>query len=154
GMGCEGAMRVLLQPLSSANGYQPFATFATVLETLLPLTYATVVRSSDPRWPVGKTLFARDACPDDAGAAMIAECETPATRCVERRTASGDLSFFVDTIAPPPRLLLLGGGPDSIPVVEQAVRLGWSVTVIDHRPAYASAERFPRARVLMARPDE
>jgi xanthine/CO dehydrogenase XdhC/CoxF family maturation factor len=42
-----------------------------------------------------------------------------------------------------------------LPVVEFGATLGWRMTVADHRPAYADAIRFPRARrVLLARPDE
>jgi len=36
-------------------------------------------------------------------------------------------------VRPLPRLLLLGAGPDAVPVVEFADRLGWRVTVLDHR---------------------
>jgi xanthine dehydrogenase accessory factor len=57
-------------------------------------------------------------------------------------------------LALPPRLLLLGGGPDAQPLVDFAGRLSWQVTVYDHRPAYAHAERFPQAaQVLLGRPE-
>ncbi len=55
----------------------------------------------------------------------------------------------------PPRVLLLGAGPDTLPIVDFAARLGWKVTLVDHRPAYAQAARFPSAeRVVLTRPDE
>jgi xanthine/CO dehydrogenase XdhC/CoxF family maturation factor len=48
-----------------------------------------------------------------------------------------------------PRVLLVGAGPDALPVAELSVFMGWSLTVIDHRPHYAQPERFPGAeRVL------
>jgi xanthine/CO dehydrogenase XdhC/CoxF family maturation factor len=47
------------------------------------------------------------------------------------------------------RLLVCGAGNDAIPVVRLAAMAGWLVTVVDHRPSFASAERFPDAeRVL------
>jgi molybdenum cofactor cytidylyltransferase len=50
-------------------------------------------------------------------------------------------------------VLLIGGGPDALPVVELGATLGWRMTVVDHRPAYADKLRFPRARrVLLATP--
>ena len=53
------------------------------------------------------------------------------------------------------RLLLLGAGPDALPVVDFAARLQWRVTVVDHRSAYAVPSHFPSAeRVLLARPEE
>src|SRR6202043_1687149 len=49
--------------------------------------------------------------------------------------------------APPPHILICGAGPDAQPVTTAALALGWRVTVVDHRPAYALAERFPGATV-------
>jgi xanthine dehydrogenase accessory factor len=47
------------------------------------------------------------------------------------------------------RLLVCGAGADAIPVVRLAAMTGWLVTVVDHRPSFAIAERFPDAeRVL------
>ncbi len=63
--------------------------------------------------------------------------------------------LFVVPLALPPRVLLLGAGPDAAPVVDFAVRLDWKVTLVDHRPAYAVAAHFPSAeRVLQAPPAE
>jgi xanthine/CO dehydrogenase XdhC/CoxF family maturation factor len=40
-------------------------------------------------------------------------------------------------------------------VVDFASRLGWKVTLVDHRPAYAKPTRFPTAeKVIHARPEE
>jgi xanthine/CO dehydrogenase XdhC/CoxF family maturation factor len=47
------------------------------------------------------------------------------------------------------RLLVCGAGTDAIPVVRLAAAVGWIPTVVDHRPAFADAARFPDAeRVL------
>ena len=47
------------------------------------------------------------------------------------------------------RVLVCGGGTDAIPVVRLAATVGWLVTVVDHRPSFASTVRFPDAeRVL------
>ena len=47
------------------------------------------------------------------------------------------------------RVLVCGGGTDAIPVVRLAAAVGWLVTVVDHRPSFATAARFPDAeRVL------
>jgi xanthine dehydrogenase accessory factor len=43
------------------------------------------------------------------------------------------------------RLLVCGAGADAIPVVRMAAMTGWLVTVVDHRPTFATAERFPDA---------
>jgi xanthine/CO dehydrogenase XdhC/CoxF family maturation factor len=43
------------------------------------------------------------------------------------------------------RLLVCGGGTDAVPVVRLAALVGWLVTVVDHRPSFATDERFPGA---------
>jgi xanthine/CO dehydrogenase XdhC/CoxF family maturation factor len=49
-------------------------------------------------------------------------------------------------------LLICGAAPDAKPVVSTARALGWRVSVIDHRPAYAAAAHFPGADVHIANP--
>lgn len=158
GMGCEGAMQVLLQPLAAAEGYRPFDSFARVLRERRPLSFATVVRSRLTEWPVGRTILAHDTASDEVAAILARHCAaTDATGAGNHlvELTEAPLTVFVGRIAPPPRLLILGGGPDAVHVVEQAAVLGWGVTLVDHRPTHAVAERFPRAeRIVQARPQE
>ena len=42
-------------------------------------------------------------------------------------------------------LLVCGAGTDAIPVVRLAAVVGFLVTVVDHRPSFATSERFPEA---------
>ena len=46
---------------------------------------------------------------------------------------------------PPDRLILLGGGHIARPLCAMAAMLDFSVAVVDDRPAFANAERFPQA---------
>jgi len=59
---------------------------------------------------------------------------------------------FVQFLAPPPHVLICGAGPDAQPVVSAARALGWRVSVVDHRPAYAVAANFPGADVKLCDP--
>jgi len=69
--------------------------------------------------------------------------------------SDGDVRIFVAPLSLPARVLVLGAGADAQPVTEVAGLLGWHITVADHRPAYAQANRFPRAhRVILASPAE
>jgi xanthine/CO dehydrogenase XdhC/CoxF family maturation factor len=158
GSGCEGAMQILLQPLLPGSAYRPFSAFTQVLRTRRRLTYATVIRTSESGVPIGTTFF-----PGEDGESRHAEAI--ASRCaqVERDRALNSIveadnlpyALFVGEVLPPPRLLLLGGGPDAASVVDQASLLGWATTVVDHRPAYATAARFARAeRVVLSHPEE
>lgn len=57
------------------------------------------------------------------------------------------------SIAPPPRLLLLGAGPEAPALIGMLRVLGWHVDVIEHRARYLSGVRLQAAdRVIAARP--
>ena len=58
------------------------------------------------------------------------------------------LDSFAWRVTPPPKLLICGAGPDAEPLFEFAYRLGWKVSLIDHRPAYATANRFDGAELV------
>src|SRR6202041_2905985 len=61
--------------------------------------------------------------------------------------------IFVERIAAPQRLFVLGAGDDAKPLVSMAALLGWDVTVMDGRAQLARAERFPEAaRVVVVSP--
>ncbi|HJU83149.1 MAG TPA: XdhC family protein [Holophagaceae bacterium] len=59
---------------------------------------------------------------------------------------------FVEPILPPLALFIFGAGDEVKPLVALAGLLGWTVTVCDHRPAFAKPERFPQARVQAGHP--
>lgn len=58
---------------------------------------------------------------------------------------------FVETLAPPVRLLLCGAGEDAIPLHRLAHFLGWDICIYDGRTHYARPERFPFARQITLR---
>ena len=88
-----------------------------------------------------------------AGTVILPMPEVKKAAWLER--ARDGAKIFGLPLTLPPRVLLLGAGPDTLPVVDFASRLGWKVTLVDHRPAYAQASRFPAAdRVVQTRPDE
>ena len=62
---------------------------------------------------------------------------------------------FYQTVPPPTALVIFGAGDDAQPLVRFAKELGWQVTIVDPRPAFATPERFPSAdTVIVARPEE
>jgi xanthine dehydrogenase accessory factor len=60
-----------------------------------------------------------------------------------RTLAYGDLEVYIETLAPPPVLLLFGAGHVSQPLAVMARLLGFRVIVADARPIWATEERFP-----------
>ena len=63
--------------------------------------------------------------------------------------------YFIETFAPPPRIVVFGAIQAAIPLVRMAHELGYRVVVTDAREAFASRARFPDADdVLVGWPDE
>jgi len=62
----------------------------------------------------------------------------------------GTLDIFIEPILPVAELYLFGAGHVSLNVSKAASRVGFDVTVIDDREAYASRERFPEAKEIIA----
>lgn len=66
-----------------------------------------------------------------------------------------DLSVFAEAYLPPDRLFIVGASPVAEALSALAARLGFAVSVIDPREAFASEHRFPdAARVVRQWPDE
>jgi xanthine dehydrogenase accessory factor len=132
GAGCEGAMDILLTRVAAQEDWQPLAGMAASFRADRELSVCFVVASDEREFPLGQVV------PPD-----------------RRSAIPPNVALFTATIAPAPRILLLGGGPDARPVAELCAFLGWRVTVVDHRASYLLPERFPGAtRLVEARADE
>ncbi|MDX1661852.1 MAG: XdhC family protein [Gemmatimonadota bacterium] len=90
---------------------------------------------------------------DEPGLAAVAERvlrsadRDPGCRALDET----GVEIFVERIGPPPELVIVGAGHIARPLCSVGALLGWRVTVLDDRPEFARAERFPdAARVLVA----
>jgi xanthine/CO dehydrogenase XdhC/CoxF family maturation factor len=158
GLGCEGAMQILLTRLSADNHYQPFAFAQALRETQRTGSYVMVIESSNPRFPTGAAFIDTVELPTEVTQALTRHSVTAGDSRV-RRTAhlasslhADNAKFLVVAVDSPLQLLILGAGPDAMPLSEIAGLMGWHLTVLDHRATYAVAARFPRARVVHCQP--
>ncbi|MGA2991943.1 MAG: XdhC/CoxI family protein, partial [Candidatus Korobacteraceae bacterium] len=62
----------------------------------------------------------------------------------------GTLEVFVEPVLPPTELFIFGAGHVALYLYRVAQVAGFETTVIDDRESYASRERFPEAREVMA----
>ena len=160
GVGCNGLLRVFLQPLLPANHYQPFRAIAERLAgTGAPAGVATVIESDRPDLAVGATAIVDDSAEAVFGAnAAGAQLLRAASRSVissgkARLAAEHGCRILCAPLYAIPKLLVLGGGLDAIPLVGMAAELGWFVTVADHRPGYLARGGFERAeRAVLVEP--
>ncbi len=149
GLGCEGAMTILLTRLDRANDYQPFAFVESCRRRGVAGNFALVTQSTNVVYPLGAAFRSDSPAELPAGVAQI--LHATALRAATTVETSG-ATFLITPVELPPRLLVLGAGPDAMPLVEIAGLMNWHVTVLDHRPAYAVAERFPRAQRVALNP--
>lgn len=157
GLGCEGAMRIVLTRLGPENGYEPYAFAARCRDADRRGAIAIVISSGNESFPLGKSYTSEQATdlPRDVELAFERLVTVPGCGKLEFSLVDCEgATFLVIPVAMPTRLLVLGAAPDAMPLVEMAGLLDWHVTVLDHRPAYASAERFARAKRVAVRPAE
>ena len=66
--------------------------------------------------------------------------------------ADGQVELFVEVQRRPPTLLIVGAGHIAQPLAVLGKLIDFEVVVVDDRPQYASAERFPQADRVIAAP--
>ena len=155
GLGCEGAMRILLLRVGPEQGYEPLEHLARALADHRATAVGVITESRRADVPLGGIVL-----PDGGGTGALRGEAVQGALAQARDTGkirwlsdqNGEWQLFLLPIALPPRLLLLGAGPDAVPVVDFAARLGWKVTVVDHRPVYATSLRFARAERVVPAP--
>ena len=163
GLGCNGAVDIFVQPVTSGDTVDAARRVRALLAGDAPLAVSTLVRG--PAGILGRMLVSSDGpatgstgVPDlDRAIARRSEALVAATEseCYEIEPAGVGLpstEVFTEVHVPPPRLVICGAGDDAIPLAAYASQVGFRVTVVDHRPAYLSAARFPGAERIDRRP--
>ncbi len=151
GAGCEGALRVLLEPADAGLRMQEaLAAAGGALSAGRPACLVMLHESAVlPLGTYGYPGLAGEL-PGGLVAAVARALVERSSREYDHAGRSGRTRALVQYLAPAPRLLVCGAGPDARPVVDTALALGWRVTVVDHRAAYAAGPRFPNADVRHA----
>jgi xanthine dehydrogenase accessory factor len=173
GVGCQGVVHVLIEPLLAARhgGDNPLSCIARALHARRPAALASVFAVGEPGTGAGGPRIGDFLClpeqngesPEtnlaDAGLAAAVARDARAALLQRRsavktyRTASDQsVEVFIDVISPPPALLICGAGEDAVPLLRLAKELGWRVRVVDPRSAYATRERFPEADEVIVCP--
>lgn len=163
-MGCSGVVRVLLE---SGRGNLLFDFVQDCFGLRQSGATATLIAAPQNfALPLGtRYFFGSKDSPDEnfnnseffgeLKQAMRQVFELKRAHCEIFQTRRGAVEFFVELFAPPVSLFVFGAGFDARPVADFAKSLGWRVSVIDHRPAFATSERFPKAdEVLVLSPED
>lgn len=159
GLGCNGAVRILLQLLKAGDDFSPLNTLAEAADTCSTGVLMTICESGHPDFPAGSHVFLPTITPDTPQSPAVIPSpffslaqHTFLQRKprIENQNIDGHLiKVFYNPVQPPPQLLLVGAGADALPVVQCAKALGWRVTLVDHRPGHIQKERFSQADQLL-----
>jgi xanthine dehydrogenase accessory factor len=157
GLGCNGLVKLLLQPLSPDNDYQPMTFLADAVSELRPVVVATGF--SGPA--LGRSMaldglkFVDLGLDPESQADLAEECrralEAGKPRIVELEDGS---RVLVDLAPRQHHLLIIGAGPDAVPMAKMAADLHWRVTVADHREANPGSGHFPEKALQVRTPPE
>ena len=155
GLGCNGAIEVLIEPGEAASAFAP--ALGAARRERRSVLVATVIEGPGVGarllvHPDGSTEGATgspdtDRLISDAGAGVLAS-----GRSATLRLDDGNRVFF-EVVVAPPELVVCGAGHDAIPVSTLASRMGWRVAVVDDRLLMLDRERFPdAARLILSKP--
>ncbi|MCG5212393.1 XdhC/CoxI family protein [Streptosporangium sp. KLBMP 9127] len=155
GLTCGGIIDILVEQISR-DTYPELGEIAASIAAQEPVAVATVlsgpgvVGSRRVIWPerASGSLGVRrlDDAVDDDVRGMLAQGLTGMRRYGrqgERRL--DELTVFVQSFAPPPRMLVFGAIDFAAGVARLGKFLGYHVVVCDARPVFATPKRFPDA---------
>ena len=139
------------------------------IRTEEPVALVTVVESDTPASPLGAKLLVR-AHGDPEGSLGHADLDRVVARDARAELDAGlsstrhygpegqarqtEVGVFIESFAPPPRLLIFGAVDFTAALTRVGKVLGYRVVVVDARPVFATAARFPMAdEVVVDWPD-
>jgi xanthine/CO dehydrogenase XdhC/CoxF family maturation factor len=142
GLGCGGVVDLLFEP---ADTPECGALLRAMEDSLIGAEFRVA------SWlPEREGAFAR-AIFDAAGELIFAsESLRPGDIGAAGSGVADDSRIYIERLAGPQRLFVLGAGDDAKPLVSMASLLGWRVFVADGRAQLAKPERFPKAERVFA----
>ncbi|NMI01948.1 XdhC family protein [Pseudonocardia acidicola] len=160
GLTCGGILDIFVEKVSPET-YAQLGQVADAVRSESPVAVATVVAGPEERlgkrlivWPDrvdGGTGSSRldDAIRDDARGLLDAGRNAMVHYGVDGQRRGEGLDVFVESFAPPPRMIVFGAIDFAAAVAKIGTFLGYRVTVCDARPVFATASRFPGANEVV-----
>jgi xanthine dehydrogenase accessory factor len=165
GLGCNGIIQVLIEPIDEANPNNPIQFLKSVNEKREQSVLVTLFSLQDKKDPQHGTCLLlkedktvintapvlHEVLLHDAEEAMINQVSSFKNYISNEH----NLTAFIEVIQTPVSVVIIGAGNDVMPLVDMADILGWETTVVDGRANYAKKERFVSAcQVLVSKPEQ
>ena len=157
GLVCGGTMYFFLDPMWEANSYLPYGReILQAYDGGSVVGMATVVRASDPQRMGARLMLREDG--STQGSLGNPELEKLALESIRKVADLGNTDsvltadgteLFIEGYTTPPTLVIMGGGHIGKATAVVAKSLGFRIYVVDDRPEFANAERFPEAEAIV-----
>jgi xanthine dehydrogenase accessory factor len=165
GLGCNGIIRILIEPIQTALTDNPVALLKTVVAkrtTAVMVSIFSFDKSTDKQpgtcllyYPDEQFIAAGFSSERSFSKEVSQAFSTEESFSISYNEGEHLFTSLVEVIKPSPSLVIFGAGNDAFPIVEIAGVLAWDVTVIDGRRNYATSQRFPTVQQLkVAKPEE
>ncbi len=158
GLGCNGSVDIFVQPGAEGEALETVRRAAELLAGDDAFTVSTAVKGPAAGRAIvlsAQGVLAGSTADPELDREMIREARDVLARRASTLRAIGASEVFTEILVPPPNLVLFGAGDDAIPLCAYASSAGFRVSIVDHRAAYLSADRFPgAARLVLRRPED
>ena len=165
GLGCNGIIQVLIEPIDAANTNNAIQFLKAVNEKRQQSVLVTLFSLQDKKNPQFGTclLLKEDKSIIDTAPVLkdILMADTKEALINQNSSFKNYISeehnftAFIEVIKPTVSLVVIGAGNDVMPLVDMTEILGWETTVVDGRANYAKKERFVSAcQVLVSKPEQ
>ncbi len=164
GLGCNGIIHILIEPLFNNQEVTPIHLFRQFLSKREPLVLITLfsLNNKQAAQPGTCLLLNKDqhiqgSFPDESiKDALLADAKNVLKNgnSVTKTYVYGNkFTCFIELLHPAISLVIFGAGNDAIPLVQFAAILGWHITLVDGRANYAVPERFPLVKkIIISKP--
>ena len=154
GLGCNGVIDVLIEPLTEEN--KSIQLFTSLIELNQPFALATIFRGATNMGEklvvhmntVVQETFSYSKLNDQLYTDLINVFDTRKSEARTYYLDGQEYDVFLELIQPSISLLIFGGGFDARPVSQLAKSLGWEVQVTDECVAHIAPIFFPEADKL------
>jgi xanthine dehydrogenase accessory factor len=168
GLGCNGVIQVLIQPVNNSQESGPLQLLKKIAAGRRDNVLVTLFTLGDRRAQQPGTVITRD----DEGIKYFGEVDPSIKAMLEDdvnaaftnkkssfknyKTANSGITAYIEFVPPAVSLVIVGAGNDAEPVVAMASILGWEVTLIDDgRDKNTKAGRFTGScQLMVVKPEE
>lgn len=143
GLGCQGVIHILFQPIDPSDAKNPMAVLSTCLDNPRQIhTLATITASTASAYPLGQTYAWSDLNPQ-LTSVLQAPSPDPRSRVHHIQLPEGTVSLCLEYIFPTLRIVMGGFQADTLPLGQLAHQVGFEPWLWTKPQKIASQQPWP-----------